>query len=229
MTINVLYTESSTLYGKTDKGSLPWGDDDTAITENVTYPGLYPTIATAPFIYLQAGGSPDATDTFLFDAREQHYGSAAGGDLFHQRRINAFDWEDATLEDKVKALYDATGMIDKFQFIGDKVVSTQGLEFPRDRTKRDDTVVLIGGTSGVPVSIENAAYLISDALIGGRDPQSDFDSLRVKSETIAGIRTEFESARVPSEHIANLVPSPAAWALIRPFLHIADSFVMNKA
>ena len=120
-------------------------------------------------------------------------------------------------------------MIDKFQFIGHKVVTTQNLEFPRDRTKKDDTVVLIGGTAGVPESIENAAYLIADALLSGRDPQLDFESLHVKSETVAGIRTEFESGRVPMEHVSNLIPSSAAWALIRPFLHIAQSFDVNKA
>lgn len=229
MTTQILYTTGVTLYGKTVKDSLPWGDDDTAITENVTFPGLYPTIATAPFIYLQAGGSPDASDTFLFDAREEHYGTAEGGDLYHQRRVHAWDWENATLLDRVKALYAATGMIDKFGFIGDKVEDDQGLEFPRDRTKSDDTVVQIGGTAGVPVEIENAAYLIADALLGGRDPQEEFESLRVKSETIAGIRTEFESGRVPMEHVSNLIPSSAAWALIRPFLNIERSFDVNKA
>ena len=226
---NVLHTTGLTLYGKTVKGSLPWTGDLTPITESTTHPGLYPIAVNRSFIYSQKGGSPNENaDTFLFDANEEHYGTAAKGDLFHQRRVHAFDWEAATLEDKVKALYAATGMIDKFSFIGDKVVDTQALEFPRDRTKSDDTVVLIGGTAGVPTNIENAAYLIADSLLSGRDPQVDFESLRVKSETVAGIRTEFEGARVPMDHIANLIPSSAAWALILPFLHISTKFDVNK-
>jgi hypothetical protein len=226
---NVLYTAGVTLYGKAVKASTPWATDVVAITENPSYPGLYPTLTANPFIYLQAAGSPADSDTFLFDSREQHYGDVTDGDLFHQRRIHSWDWENATIEDKCKALYAATGMIDKFSFIGVLVEDTQGLEFPRTRTLTDGTVCEIGGTDGVPDNIAAAAFLIADALLGGRDPQEDFESLRVKSETVSGIRTEFESARTPSDHVSNLVPSASAWALILPFLNIDTAFTMNKA
>lgn len=227
-TKHILYTTGLTLYGKAVKDSTPWASDVTAITEDVAYAGVYPAITTAPHIYIQAGVSPADSDTYLFDCREQYYGSIDDGDLYFMRRVHKWDWENATTRDKLEALYNAQQEIDKFCFAGDKADSTQSLMFPRTRTAADGTVYEIGGVSTVPVDIDRGAYLICDALVGGRDPQIDFESLGVKSETLGGVRTEFESGRVPPEHVANLVSSASAWALIRPFLLISTTFRVEK-
>jgi hypothetical protein len=224
----IIYTAGLTLYSKTVEDSTPWATDVQTITEDVSYPGVYPVDTDHPFLYVQAGVSPADSDTKLGDVREFYYGTVADGDLYHATRFHAWDWENATLEDKVKALYTSTRAIDKFNFIGEKVVETQGLEFPRTRTLSDGTVCEIGGTDGVPTSIENAAYLISDALVGGRDPQADFEAQNVKVETFGPVRTEFATDKGPMQHTANLIPSPSAWALILPFLGISTAFSVNK-
>lgn len=223
----LIYTTGQTLYGSDLEGSDSTAT--TAITEDATYNGLYPIASNRPFVYLQAGGSPDpSTDTLLADANDLYYGSVAAGDLFHAVRVHSWDWNNATVEDKTKALYTAQQLIDRFAFVGVKTDSDQSLEFPRTRTLDDGTVCLIGGSAGIPTSIEQAAYLIADALLGGRDPQADFEALNVKVETFGPVRTEFDTRRNANNHLANLIPSPSAWALILPFLNVPSSFTQKK-
>ena len=57
----------------------------------------------------------------------------------------------------------------------------------------------------------------------------DFESQNVKVETFGPVRTEFATNVGPQQHIANMIPSAEAWALIRPFLNISTSFKMNKS
>jgi len=220
----MIYTAAVTLYGAATKVA----GAGTALIEDGTYPGVYLGDSDEPYVFLQAGGSPAPTDTFVAKIDELHYGTTELGDLFHATRIHSWDWDNATVEDKLKALYTATQAMDKFCFVGVKVDEDQGLEFPRTRTLSDGTVNEIGGTDGIPTSIENAAYLIADALIGGRDPQADFEAQNVKVETFGPVRTEFATNRNPMQHVANLIPSPSAWALILPFLGISSSFTLNK-
>jgi len=222
----IIYTSGETLYGTDELG----GGSTIGITEDTGFSGLYPATESSPFVYLQAGGSPDpATDTLIGDAREFYYGTVAEGDFYHIPRMHSWDWTNATTYDKVRSLYSAKNLMDKFNYIGDKVDEAQGLEFPRTRTLYDGTVCEIGGTSGIPMNIKTAAYLIGEALLGGRDPEADFEAQNVKVETFGPVRTEFATDKGPMQHIANMIPSPAAWALIRPFLKISTSFSVKKA
>jgi hypothetical protein len=226
-TKHLIYTTGLTLYGSDLEGS-----DSTAtsaITEDGTYSGLYPGDTDFPYVYIQSGGSPDpSSDTLAVDLSDLYYGTVDAGDLFHAVRIHAWDWNNASLEDKVKALYHAQQLIDRFAFVGSKTDDDQTLEFPRTRTLDDGTVCLIGGSAGIPTSIEQAAFLIADALLGGRDPQADFEALNVKVETFGPVRTEFDTSRSAKNHVANLIPSPSAWALIRPFLAVSSAFSQKK-
>lgn len=52
-------------------------------------------------------------------------------ELYFETRLNAELWENATDDDKSKALIMATKKINKMNFIGVKKVITQTLEFPR--------------------------------------------------------------------------------------------------
>lgn len=221
----IIYTTGATLYAhSTDEA----GTATETLTEDGTYAGLYPKAAGNPYVFVQAGGSPASSDALLLDASDLYYGSVAGGDLFHAVRVHSWDWNNATPQDKTKALYTAQQLIDRFAYTGVKTDSDQVLEFPRTRTLADGTVCLIGGSAGIPTSIEQAAYLIADALVGGRDPQADFEALNVKVETFGPVRTEFDTRRNAKNHVANLIPSPSAWALILPFLASASSFTQKK-
>ena len=228
-TKHLIYTTGVTIYSKTVKDSTPWADDVQTVTEDPTFSTIYPIDLDHPHVYLQAGGSPASTDTYLGNAAEFYYGTVEGGDLYFNRRFHTWDWANGTLEDKVKAMYQATESIDQFCYAGDPVEEDQGLQFPRDRTEDNGDVVLIGDTADVPEQIVESAYLIAEALMSGRDPQTEFEAQNVKVETFGPIRTEMATGVGPQAHISNLIPSPVAWTKILPFLRISTSFSVRKA
>lgn len=171
-----------------------------------------------------------------------NYGSVAGGDAFFSARLHAYDWDRSTNADKLKALVQATELIDQFQYIGQKAavqavidslgdvdLSTdenqalleaaevsQPLEFPR------------GSDTEVPDQIERACYLIAKALLSGRNPETDLESLSVQSEAYGGVKTTYQRQGANQEHMAHLIPSPQAFNLIRPFFRERDSFTVKR-
>lgn len=123
-----------------------------------------------------------------------NYGSLVGGDAFFASRLHNFDWVNATAGDQQKALVSATDLIDQFGYDDQKYpVSildsdatdeefrladlSQELEFPR------------GSVNTVPTEIEHACYLIAQALLSGRDPEMDLESLAATSTAYGSVRT----------------------------------------
>lgn len=212
---HIIYTSGKTLYGKASTTVTPWGSDVVAMSE-LGSTGVYVGNTDQPLVYVQAGGSPADSDTQVADLDDLFYGTTEEGDLYHATRLHTYDWNHAATIDKVKALYTATRLIDQFRFHGDKASSSQSLSFPR------------GSATSHPEDIRRAAYLISEALLSGRQPEEDFESLMTKVETIGPVRTEYERARGPQEHLSNLIPSPSAWALIKPYLSISTIFTTRK-
>lgn len=210
----IIYPKGNTLYGKPEPDSTPWGGDVTNLTE--LDGGLYEGDTDKPYVFVQAGGSPADSDEQVGVLGDLFYGTISEGDQFHLSRLHSWDWNHAATLDKVRALYLAGSLIDQFRYIKAKVGDDQNLEFPRtDQTE-------------VPKPVRHAAYLIADALIGGRDPDADFEALRTKVETYGPVRTEYERGKGTQEHLSNLIPSPRAWNLIKPYLKISNTFDFNK-
>lgn len=222
---HLIYTSGLTLYGSDLEGVA-----STATTPMIeTTSTLYTGDTDTPYTYIQAGGAPDPeTDTLVGDLRDQYYGSERGGDLFFLRRLHAWDYQNSPALDRVRALTHATYLIDKFNYLGTKVVSTQRLAFPRQCV--DPTTGAVTAIDGglIPDAIEEACYLIADALLSGRDPEEDFEALRNKVETFGPVRTEIATDKGPPQHLANLIPSPEAWSKIQPYLKISTSFTLNR-
>ena len=220
-TTYIIYPSGNDLYSKASLTADPWGSD---AVDLVSVSGnLYSLDDSNPYVFLGEASSAADTDTQLGTVGDFYYGTVLGGDVFFAKRIHNWDWTNATTEEKVRALYNASQLIDKFSFIGCKVESSQSLEFPRQL----DGVAGSIHNGDIPPPIIEACYLIADSLLSGRDPQSDFEALMTKVETFGPIRTEFERARGPQEHLANLIPSPDAWQRIKPFLYIATGFSTN--
>jgi len=167
----------------------------------------------------------------------------SGGDTFFEARLHSFEWLSKIPADKLKALVQATELIDQFQYIGNKAavqtviddlgdcadLSTeenqqllqdaelsQPLEFPR------------GTDATVPEAIEKACYLIAKALLGGRDPDADLENLSVKSSAYGGVRTSYQRDGNNQEHLGHLIPSAQAFFLIRPFFRERNSFDIKR-
>ena len=172
-----------------------------------------------------------------------NYGSVSGGDTFFASRLHAYDWDRSTNTDKLKALVQASELIDQFDYIGRKAaVQTvvDGLGDCPDLTT-DENIALLqaaelsqplefprGSDSEVPSEIETACYLIAKALLGGRDPDADLENLAVKQTQYGGVKTSYQREGNNQEHIAHLIPSPQAFNLIRPFFRERDTFDIKR-
>ncbi len=135
-----------------------------------------------------------------------YYGTVDEGDQFFAARLHADVWIDADSGAKAKALFAARCLIDGLDFVGRKTSESQILEFPR------------GGEAEVPEQVRKAAYLIAAELLDGKIPELELESLAISSETTATIKTMYDRSCGPIEHVINMIPSPEAWALLRPLL-----------
>jgi len=162
-----------------------------------------------------------------------NYGTVNGGNAYFDARLHAYDWDQAPVSDRQKALVQATELIDQFDYVGEKYAVnllgddatdeekrvarlSQPLEFPR------------GDVNEVPGEIDQACYLIAKALLSGRDPDMDLESLATKAAAYGDVKTSYDRSGNIMEHLAHLIPSPQAWNLLKPFLRYRNKFDINK-
>jgi hypothetical protein len=167
------------------------------------------------------------------------YGSVAEGDIFFASRLHRWDWENSSPSDKAAALTQAAELIDQFDYLGQKyTVQVLCDSYPEGENPTLDEIQAAnaaqphefprGTTNTVPVEIEKAAYLISQALLSGRDPEMDLENRTMKSSRLGQLATQFDTEGNTQEHIAHLIPSPQAFNLIRPFFRERNRFTLNR-
>lgn len=137
---------------------------------------------------------------------DAYYGSVQGGDLYFSKRLRVDDWETAADQDKVKALYEATSIIEALNFRGYKSDAGQRLQFPR------------GSDTEVPEAINNAAYEIAILLLGGLDPEIESQNANVKQFKFGQITTEYSDSKSTPPHVSAGIFSAKAWRLLYPFI-----------
>ncbi len=159
-----------------------------------------------------------------------YYGTLEEACDYFDNRLHETAWSDAAIEDRPKALWAATQIIDTLNYKGHKnpvatllaanslatqeeiraAETTQELEFPR------------GTDTTVPEAIRRACYEIAHSLLDGKDPEMELENLGVVSHGYSSVRTTYSRNQVPIEHLINGVPNALAWRLIRPFLRDGD-------
>ncbi len=162
-----------------------------------------------------------------------HYGTVNEANAFFDSRLHNWDWDNAPVSDRNKALVQSTEYIEQFDYVGEKYAVnalgddatdeekrvarlSQPLEFPR------------GDVDVVPTEIEHACYLIAKALLGGRDPDMDLEALATKGTAYGDVKTQYDRSGNTQEHVAHLIPSPQAWNLLKPFLRYRNRFDIKK-
>lgn len=127
--------------------------------------------------------------------------------IFFDRRLNTYAWDNASENDRLKALKMATQRIDRLQFLGTRLdlATPQLLEFPRDF----QTIV--------PQDIEEATCLIAFALLDGVDTEIEDQNLSAITQAFSTARTTYEPS-VRRDYIRNGIPSAEAWQLLLPYL-----------
>src|SRR5689334_8503127 len=132
-------------------------------------------------------------------------------DTYFLTRFPSDEWDNASDENKTKALAHATRLIDTLNFIGDKNDINQENEFPRG----EDTVV--------PESIKNATCEIAIALISGRDIEYEQENMPLTSMSLDNNRLGSATSAVDLPKVHG-IPSRLAWDFLRPFLRDGQTF-----
>lgn len=142
---------------------------------------------------------------------DPYYGSINGGCIYFSKRLRTEDWELASDEDRQKALFEATYIIDRLNFKGDKSDPNQKLQFPRDRDTR------------VPRDIEHATYEIAIMLLGGYDPEAETRNKEVMATKFGGASITYQPYNNPLPYILAGIPSATAWRFLFPYLRVATT------
>jgi len=146
----------------------------------------------------------------------EYYGTVDEADTYFANRLHEEAWTLSSASDKPKALIAATRLIDALRFKGCKTVTTQALEFPRDTATE------------VPEPIRVACYEIAHALLDGADPDTELENLGLTSQKYASVSVTYSRDAGVQEHTVNRIPSPQAWAWLRPYLKDEDAIYLNR-
>jgi hypothetical protein len=133
------------------------------------------------------------------------YATESEAATYMATRVGSEPWDDASPEERTKALGHATTILDRLNYSGEKTSTTQDNEFPR------------GTDTEVPQDIKDACAEIALALLDGVDPQLEYENIFMASMGYGGVRSAFESQAKPP-HILAGVPSFTAWTFIQPYL-----------
>ncbi len=146
------------------------------------------------------------------------YGSLVGAINYFGTRLRTEPWDNATKDERLKALHEATRLIDRLYFIGKKADPVQGLEFPRvSIVVNQGDLNLVTINTFIPPDIQIACYEIAMKLLDGYDPDFEADNLGANSQGFEGVRTTYDRT-ASLEHTRAGIPSAVAWSYLRPYL-----------
>lgn len=162
-----------------------------------------------------------------------HYGTLVNANVFFDNRLHTFDWQNAIVDDRIKAMNQATQLIDQFEYLGQKYTVSILAEDATDEQIRTAQLAQErefprGTVNQVPIEIEEACYLIAKALLSGRDPEADLENLAVKSSAYGGVKTSYARDGNLQEHLTHLIPSPEAFFKLRPFMRERNVFKITR-
>ena len=143
------------------------------------------------------------------------YLTIAEASEYFSKRLNTDPWDDATTANRTKALEQATTIIDRLNFLGDRAEDNQVTEFPRG----DDTEV--------PADIKKATAEIALALLDGVDPELEFENLNMTAHKYGPAQSNYQRDTLPIHTLAG-VPSITAWRFLVPFLRDQQCIALDR-
>jgi len=159
-----------------------------------------------------------------------YYGLMADAVTFFSHRLHADAWDGASATDRENAMIQATAIIDRLNFKGEKA-SVYAILYDADGDLQDVTDAEIraayalqdldfprGTDTLVPQDIKVACWECAYALLDGVDPDMELENMGVSSQTYAAVRTSYNREAAPIEHLINGIPSANAWRYLKPFL-----------
>lgn len=121
-------------------------------------------------------------------------------------RLFSDAWDDANDTDRLKSLTMATRSLDRLNYHGQKADSSQELQFPR----LNDTVV--------PQDIKDGCAEEALALLDGKDPECERESIGITETAIGPVKAKFDRETARPINILHGLMSATAWSYILPYL-----------
>lgn len=224
-TYGMVYNPSTTFFEKYNS-ETDYGIDLTESTEN-TYELIFPDISSGNYIcefYIDdeliyvidtTWDGSDVTESIESNnIGFSSYINVSAANYYMYNRLTPESWEDATTNNKLKALNMATAAIDKLNFIGDKTSEDQPHQFPRD----DDT--------DYPEAIKEATALCAAKFLDDFTLDEMDEELRFVKQKYGNVEHTYNDYK--PLYISAGIPSAEAWALIYPFLREKWGVRVNK-
>jgi len=138
-------------------------------------------------------------------------------DTYFDEQLFTDAWDDTSESsgDRNRALIQATKIIDRLNFAGDKTSETQENEFPRE----EDTTV--------PLDIQYACAEIAIKLLDGINPDMEVENLGLVSQGISTVKTTYDRSFV-LEYMREGIPSAQAWSYLKPYLIDPNTIDVNR-
>lgn len=162
------------------------------------------------------------------------YVTLSEAQAYFTNRLHSGLWDNSAVENRTKALAQATAAIDRLRFAGQRhtvwdviengdpseeniraAIVDQPLEFPR------------GQDEEIPQDIKNATCEEAFALLDGKDPDAELEDLGVISQGYSSVRVTVDRS-FAQEHLNAGICSPRAWRSIKPYLLEARDFKINR-
>lgn len=169
------------------------------------------------------------------------YGTVNESLAFFDDRLHSTAWENAAGSDREKALKQASHMLDRLSWAGERAaaatvraaqITTSGYvtseKLINEAGLAQEHAFPRGTDIVIPQVIKEASFLIAYALlIDGADVNADFASLGISSEGHSSVRVSYNTDRL-LPHIAAGIPSYEAWQLISPFLQENNEIEISR-
>lgn len=137
---------------------------------------------------------------------------------FDDVRMNAEAWYNSNSDQQLKALKNATLMIDRLNFKGAKVNVSQVREFPRIAGRRRSEHVVYLVPVEIPDDIKIACCELALTLLDGVDPDLEEEDLGSITEAYATVRVTSDPT-IRKDHVKAGIPSTQAWKHLVPYLN----------
>lgn len=144
-----------------------------------------------------------------------NYATVAQAQTYFDTRLNTESWDNASYQDKVKALTMSTFAIDRLNFSGDLHDDAQENQFPR------------GIDTTVPLDILYACCENALSLLDGTDVDEELENLRILSERYASIGVTYDQGST-SQNILAGIASKTAWDFLKPYLRDPRSVALRR-
>jgi hypothetical protein len=172
-----------------------------------------------------------------------YYGTVNTADAYFALRLHSDVWDQATNTNKIKALTQATYIIEQFDYKGakaavyDVLYDSDGNRILEDPPTEDEiiaadlTQALVfprGKDTTVPDPVLRACYEIAYALLDGFDPDEAAEDARVIRQTYSSVGTTYADGDLSSEYLLYGIPNGTVWRLLLPYMVDSRSIKLRR-